>query len=1124
MMENRLTRKDIILVLICLAILLISSYIEITNYPRAFPEHSIDFQINRQDSKNLALNFLQSLAISTEPFDHAVAFEYDNTAKTFIEKEIGIEESHDLLTNDFRIWRWTNRWFKSLSREELLVGVTPKGAIVSFEHRLPEEAAAPLLALDEARRLSQKFLKDNLNINLNDWEFIEDKTEVKPNRTDYLFTFKKRNIEIYNATYRFEVVVQGNEIGSYREYLHVPEEWLRSYQRLRSLNSTTATSAQVLFVLLIVTMIVSFIVYLSRKQLRLRTAVSFGIITFCLSFLSDLNQLPSYLFNFDTNQSYGAFYGFLLAESFLKSLLLTLLIIILTGAGEHIYHTRYPQKISLGKLFTPGGLRSKHFFFSVITGVSLAIAFMAFQTVFYLTARRYGAWAPADVSYSDILNTKIPWVVILIGGFLPAVLEEFTFRLFAIPFFEKILKSRVLAILLPAVIWGFAHANYPNQPFWIRGFEVSMFGILVGFMFLRFGIVAVLIWHYTIDALYSSIVLFQTGEPYLVISSALAVGIMLIPLGYNILMYLKTRSFSDEQALLPPIPTTPKIPKETIAPLKPPQPQIVPYTPLNFSRIKAGAILFLIFVLILLLPYQQIGEFYTYPVSRQEIIHLARDFLTVRGLDPDNYKNSSLLENNYPDLAGMYILENSSTATLNLLLAQHLNNAAVWKVRFYRPLEKEEYLIYLHPSEKKIIGFDHLQPEDAAAFSLGKDSAHLKAEEFLCDRGYQISDFNLIEDRSKQLKNRKEYTFIWESNPSHPASIENGKLRLKVMVSGDEISSFLIYYKIPEDWERQKTQKRLLDSIRLGLQIFSLALIALISLLVVPKKLKGVTVPWKTTLLISAILGTFWLITELANYPYALMNYNSSWSPAIWTIFWIILTFLRCLAIFGLLFILLTIVTILFPVGYTSLRREYRVHYSRDAVINVMLMTVGLLAIAHFTNWLKLAIAPHTVTPTLQIPSSINYVLPFIHTILSITTRGIIYTAILGIIIFWIRETISQSILRILIIAILCAIFLPGRFHSFTDFITIYASQIMIIIWLGIAVVYFLSDNLPAYLYSFLTYSAVSTGINLINSGTPKSTVGALLIFIIVTFCIIWLLSEKRNLNFTEHRNNRERQ
>ena len=1122
-MENRLSRRDITLILICLAILLISSYIEITNYPRAFPEHSIDFKINRQGSKDIALNFLRSLSITTDSLNHAVAFQYDNTAKTFIEKEIGIEESHDLLTNDFRLWRWTNRWFKPLSREELSVGVTPKGEIVSFDHHLPEEAAAPPLSIEDARHLSQKFLQDNLNINLSDWEFIEDKTEVKPNRVDYLFTYKKKNVEIYNATYRFDVMVQGDQIGKYHEYLHVPEEWLRGYQHLRSLNSTTATSAQVLFVLLIATMVVSFIIYLSRKQLRLRTAISFGIITFGLSFLSDLNQLPSYLFDFDTNQSLGAFYGFFLVTTFLKSLLLALLITIITGAGEYLYRNRYPRKIPLGNLFTASGLRSKSFFFSVIIGVSLAITFMAFQTVFYLSARRYGAWAPADVSYSDILNTRIPWVMILLGGFLPAVLEEFSFRLFAIPFFEKILKSRVLAILLPAVIWGFAHANYPNQPFWIRGFEVSIFGILVGFIFLRFGIVAVLIWHYTIDAIYSSIVLFQTGEPYLIISSAIAVGIMLIPLGYNVLMYLKNRGFSDEQTLLSPIPTQLKIPQETAAHPEPSLPQIIPYTPLPFSRIKTGAILLLIFSLILFLPYQQIGEFYNYPITRPEITRIAQDFLKTSGLEPHTYKITSSLENNYPDLAGMYILENSSVATLNLLLAQHLNNTAVWKVRFYRPLEKEEYLVYLHPREQKIVGFDHLLPEDAAALSLNKESACQKAEKFLSDRDYQISDFKLIEDYSKQLKNRKEYTFIWESNAGHPASIKNGKLRLKVMVSGDEISSFSIYYKVPEDWEHQKTQQTLLDSIRLGLQILTLALMAIISLLVIPKRIKVDTVPWKTTLIVSTILGAFWLITELANYPYALMHYNSSWSPAIWTIFWTILTFLRCLAIFGLLFILLTIVTILFPTSYTSLRREFRVHYSRDAVFNALLITVGLLAMNHFTNWLKLTIVPYTIAPTLQLPSSINYTLPFVYTILSIVTKGIIYTAVLGIIIFWIRETIPHKIVRVLLITILCAIFLPGKFYSFADFATRYASQAMIIIWLGIAVVYFLRSNLPAYLYSFLAYVAVATGINLIKSGTPRGTIGALLIFIIVTFFIIWLLTEKRNINITGFSDNRER-
>ena len=108
----------------------------------------------------------------------------------------------------------------------------------------------------------------------------------------------------------------------------------------------------------------------------------------------------------------------------------------------------------------------------------------------------------------------------------------------------------VVVIVVAAVIWGFAHAGYPQQPFWIRGLEVSLAGIVVGYIVLRWGLLPALVWHYTIDALYTALILLRSSNTYYVLSAALSVGLMLLPLILAIILYARRHYFIDPGSLL----------------------------------------------------------------------------------------------------------------------------------------------------------------------------------------------------------------------------------------------------------------------------------------------------------------------------------------------------------------------------------------------------------------------------------------------------------------------------------------------------------------------------------------------------------------------------------------------
>src|SRR5438128_12425718 len=145
-----------------------------------------------------------------------------------------------------------------------------------------------------------------------------------------------------------------------------------------------------------------------------------------------------------------------------------------------------------------------------------------------------------------MLNTAFPWFAVLFAGFFPALSEEFASRAFSIPFFERVFRSRLFAIILAGFIWGFGHATYPNQPFFIRGLEVGLAGVLLGFLLFRFGLLPLLIWHYTVDALYTALLLFRSGNAYYALSSALAILVFDVPMLIPVALHVRSRGFQPD--------------------------------------------------------------------------------------------------------------------------------------------------------------------------------------------------------------------------------------------------------------------------------------------------------------------------------------------------------------------------------------------------------------------------------------------------------------------------------------------------------------------------------------------------------------------------------------------------
>jgi membrane protease YdiL (CAAX protease family) len=1103
-MSEKLIARDYRFILICVALTVLSLIIAAKYFYTAFPEASINFDVTREESRPLAEQFLSQRGDQFTNYRHGVIFGYDDQTKLFLEKEMGAKQANQLLGATIKLWRWQHRWFRPLQKEEFRVDVTTQGEIVGYEHLRPEEAPGANLASHDARAVADKFLKEVMKKDPAALVFVEAKSQQRPNRTDHTFTWEEPNFHFQGSSYRYEVTVQGDRIGGYSEFLKVPDKWIREYQKLRSLNHTAGTVDLALTVLLALGLLAVLIRHIRRGDIRWRTAVSFGLMAAGLDFLSSVNALPILEFDYTTTESYGGFLTSTVLSSLFNALLQGAVIMLITAAAEPLYRERFRDKISLSRLFSWRSLRTKRFFLSAVLGLTLAPCFIAYQTVFYLLANKQGAWAPVDVPYDELLNTSIPWVYVLLAGFFPAVSEEFMFRMFSLPFLERVFKSMGLALILAGFIWGFGHAEYPNQPFYIRGVEVGMSGIILGLVMLRFNILVTLIWHYTIDAGYTALLLLRSHNPYYILSGSLTAFIFLIPLLVALISYIRTGRFERETGLTNQTEIPPEIePPEVVQAVTPVSE--IGYQPLSGKRILWGCLMVGLLLSLYLLKTESFGEFVDFGVTRGQAQHIADEFLQARQVDPHRFRSVAYTESEFDPLVAKYIQAHADVKTLNEMFGRQLK-ADLWAVRYFKPLEKEEYRVYVDPQQKSVYTFEHIVAEEAPGADLTEPQAQTVATAFLKSNGINPGDYDLVESSSEKRPARRDYRLIWQARSGDPRNIGEAKFRLHLQLQGDEVSQFQRSLKVPESWERQRRQATTLTITRMGGQILLWGILGFFAISIFIGQARQGLIHWRRTVWLALGVAGIALLEFLNSLPLLYQDYDTSIEPTVFKLttlagYGMALVGILVGAAFGI-----GLGTTLYPEALRAWRRTNRARLGRDAAVSALLVIGAWLGLAQAADLLAGRFPAAAMIYDLSIPSDLDTALPAVSRVAAASLDTLLIVITLGLIIHVARRHLRKPIYLVLaVLAVLLVLVpkpakTPGEFLFSLGILGLYVAA-------GVALIYgILRNNLLAYPVSVFLLLCFQSGYMLISQSARFFIINGACLLLGVAAMIGWLL------------------
>ena len=635
---------------------------------------------------------------------------------------------------------------------------------------------------------------------------------------------------------------------------------------------------------------------------------------------------------------------------------------------------------------------------------------------------------------------------------------------------------------------------------------MGIIGLVVGYIFLRWGILAPLVWHYTVDALYTSLILFRSSNSYFVVSAALSAGLMILPLAVAIVLYLRQRRFADPTPLL----NQSAAPAAKAAANQPtahqpaaPAPAVA-YTPLSKRRLGWAAVVVVASLGFFALDYEKPLDFVDVHLTQAEAEAKAIAYLEATGADAAGYEVVTYYQNQPNALAIRYILERDSVAVVNRLYRDDLL-ASLWVTRFFRYGEKEEYKVAVHPTDGSLYSINHLLAEEAEGADLSEAQARAIAVEHLRSFGLDPEGLVLKESAAEKLPNRRDHRFVFEAAEGSERNVDELRYRVQVTVAGDEPVSIYRFLHVPEAWAREYQESTTLKTALAGLFIVLMAAVVLHGLWLLVRRVRNEGIAWAPLVKIAAVGAAFGLLDLINGLSVVERAYDTRLTLSIFTITQLLSMVLGSLGIGLAMLAALGLATSLYPDWPTRLRSARRVPEFRDAVVGVALVLVARAAWQHLRGYVESRFIASDPSLGFGLPSELDQYLPFLNPLADGVTGAIFAPILAGLVLYYSRVVIKRR-LYVVVAGLGAGLILSGSNAAhFDEFLFELLTFVTTVGFIVAAIVLILRNNLLAYvLLGFASVLSEVESLGALSAPAYQVQAGILLLLVLGLVCGLW--------------------
>ncbi|MGH9549546.1 MAG: CPBP family glutamic-type intramembrane protease, partial [Terriglobales bacterium] len=301
------------------------------------------------------------------------------------------------------------------------------------------------------------------------------------------------------AKLRVHVYISGNLATAYNHFLYVPETWTRKFARLRSYNEALAEAASIFYFAISGGAFFVFLWAFASGWIRWRLTIVVAVLYGVIACLDSLNSLPSALHDYNTSLKFSGFQLEFVVSTLTAGINSFLQTLVLFGAAESIYRQLKPHDIAIEHTFHKVGLRCRETLQNITVGLGTFGMHLGWIVAYYLAGRSFGFWSPMEVDNAETLSSAFPFFSAMETGWSAGLSEELMYRVLGLAGFQKIFRRFWIANILQAAAWAFMHSNYPQEPPYARGIELTVVGIIYGLVLRHFGLLACFFSHNLID-------------------------------------------------------------------------------------------------------------------------------------------------------------------------------------------------------------------------------------------------------------------------------------------------------------------------------------------------------------------------------------------------------------------------------------------------------------------------------------------------------------------------------------------------------------------------------------------------------------------------------------------------